>query len=457
MRISILNAILAAALMTLGSAFADSKVAIGCNHNDSANSGFEFSDGVPNPSKTDAATDAKFTIVDGKADEAGGGLEKLHDGQLPDDQDEPSENFFFSAGSNGGRLQVDLNHAIEVKEVNTYSWHPGSRGPQNYNLYAAEGTESGFNAKPKRDTAPDSCGWKLIATIDTRSQGKGGQFGVSISSTNGTLGKFRYLLFDVSPTERNDAFGNTFFSEIDVIDADGESKSNSPATAAAGDFTIKSSDGSCTIDISTKDAPDLKDWAEHDLAPALADWYPKITDMLASTNYQAPTHFRVTLKPTKGVAFTSGREVVANSDWVKKGGRNAIGALVHEEVHVVQQYHSRSTPGWLQEGIPDYIRFFKYEPQSHGADLEWLRRTHQHDLRYNGSYRISANFLDWVVNHYDKDIIKQLNAVLRAGKYDDNIWKELTGKDVKDLGAEWVKDVEAQISAPQSGTSADKK
>jgi hypothetical protein len=30
-------------------------------------------------------------------------------------------------------------------------------------------------------------------------------------------------------------------------------------------------------------------------------------------------------------------------------------------------------PGWLVEGIPDYIRWFQYEPQSHGADASLFR------------------------------------------------------------------------------------
>jgi hypothetical protein len=41
---------------------------------------------------------------------------------------------------------------------------------------------------------------------------------VSISDTDGALGKYRYLLFDVSSTENDDDFGNTFYSEIDVIE-----------------------------------------------------------------------------------------------------------------------------------------------------------------------------------------------------------------------------------------------
>src|SRR5262245_8695133 len=66
------------------------------NHNESATSAFKFKD-VPSPSKTDAAKDAKFTIVDGERDENGGDLDKLNNGKTPTEEDQPEENFFFNA------------------------------------------------------------------------------------------------------------------------------------------------------------------------------------------------------------------------------------------------------------------------------------------------------------------------------------------------------------------------
>jgi len=66
---------------------------------------------------------------------------------------------------------------------------------------------------------PETCGWQLIATVDTQpAKGEiGGQYGVSISNTRGSLGKFRYLMFSCFATEMDDAFGNTFYSEVNVI------------------------------------------------------------------------------------------------------------------------------------------------------------------------------------------------------------------------------------------------
>jgi hypothetical protein len=44
-----------------------------------------------------------------------------------------------------------------------------------------------------------------------------GQYGVSITTENGVLGKYRYLLFDSIPAEDDDPWGNTYFSKINVI------------------------------------------------------------------------------------------------------------------------------------------------------------------------------------------------------------------------------------------------
>src|SRR5215475_6885456 len=177
------------------------KTAVNHNPNENATSAFKFKD-VPSPSKTDAAKDGKFTIVDGERDENGGDVDKLHDGKTPTEEDQPEENFFFNAGTPGGRLLVDLGKVIEVRQINTYSWHPNTRGPQVYKLYASDGSVADFNPKPK-GIDPEKGGWKLIANIDTRPKDGigGGQYGVSISDSAGFIGKFRYLLLDISKTE----------------------------------------------------------------------------------------------------------------------------------------------------------------------------------------------------------------------------------------------------------------
>ena len=214
-RVAFLIAILVS--FTLVSA---SQVKITVDHNtgSAATSAFKFKR-VPSPVKYNAATTAKLTLVVGRADGNSAGLKALTDGILPENDDDPSANFFFNAGSDGGRFLLDLGSPTEITQVNTYSWHANSRGPQVYNLFASEGAGPGFNPTPDSRTDPATCGWKLIATVDTvPTQGEtGGQYGVSITDASGSLGKFRYLLFDSIPTEFDNPWGNTFFSEINVI------------------------------------------------------------------------------------------------------------------------------------------------------------------------------------------------------------------------------------------------
>lgn len=419
------------------------------SHHSEGTASFTFTN-VPAPSKNDAATGAKFTLLNGDGDSNGGGTEQLRDGKLPTEADEPSRNFFFAAGSDGGRILIELDHLTEVEQVNTYSWHPDSRGPQVYKLYATDGTATNFNSRPFRGINPENFGWKLIASVDTRSKG-GGQHGVSISGSKGILGKYRSLLFDFMPTETDDDFGNTFYSEIDVVERNVPAE---PAVAAAeAPFSIKSADGYCGIIIDTAKSPELREWAEQKLAPVLAEWYPKIVALMGSEGFSAPKSFSVVIRPGNGVAATSGTRITANSTWLKgelKG--EALGALIHEVVHVVQQYgggrrNGSRAPGWLVEGIPDYIRFFKYEPQSHGADIVWLRGRRNTDLNYDRLYRISANFLDYVIGRYDRDqsLLIKVNAACREGRYTDEFWKEFTGKPLAELNDEWKAEVKKQL------------
>ncbi|HWD92604.1 MAG TPA: basic secretory protein-like protein [Verrucomicrobiae bacterium] len=425
---------------------AEVKVTVGHNEGDAASAAFKFKN-VPSPAAHNAATSAKFSVVAGEMDPASGGLSKLNDGKLPTEEDQPDENFFFNEGSPGGRLVADLGSAISIKQINTYSWHPSTRGPQIYKLYGSDGTDKDFNAAPTNGVNPESCGWKHIVSVSTKSKGEGedgGQYGVSIADTDGAIGKYRYLLFDTLATEHDDDFGNTFYGEINVIDAS-TSGDKADAGSATDSFKVKTADGKCEITIDTTGAPELRDWAKDSLAPVMADWYPKIVALLPSEGYEAPTHFSITLKPVQGVAYTAGTRVVANSEWLgKELHGEAVGSLVHEMVHVVQQFHGRN-PGWLVEGSADYVRWFKYEPQSHGADIVWMKKRRNFTPHYNDSYRITADFLNWVSDKYDGKIVTEMDAAMRAGKYNEDLWKQYTGKTLTELGDEWKSQIEAQL------------
>ncbi|MBI1177089.1 hypothetical protein GC207_06575 [bacterium] len=424
--------------------------------------GFRFPT-IPSPAQNDAATTAKFEIVDGRPDPNSSRLETLHDGLAPDAPDSPAQNFFFAAGTDGGRLRIDLGKILPIKEINTYSIHPGSRGPQAYRLFASSGSGTNFNATPSRPLDPSTCGWQLMATVDTRREADepGGQFGVSISDPNQSLGTFRYLLFDISQTESSDPFGNTFFSEIDVVDT-----TTSPHVIEAAKAPLpkrirsefKTVDGKNQITIDTTAAPDLTEWADKVLKPVVQTWYPKIITLLPSEGFFAPESVSIVFRPGINVpAFTSGHRITCSADWFRENLQGeAAGSVVHELVHVVQQYRrargSARVPGWLVEGIPDYIRWYLYEPETRGAEIP-SRNLSQ--ARFDASYRVSANFLNWVVSNYDRDLVRKINAAARDGHYRESIWQNLTGRTVQELGTEWKRALE-KMADTNSAARSDK-
>ena len=442
------------------------------------NPGPEFKlENVPPPSKNDAAGKATITLVDGSRDGNGGEVAVLNDGVVPRADDEPRANFFFAAGTEGGRLLVDLGAAVEVKQVNTYSWHPGTRGPQVYTLFGSDGSAADFNARPGRDTKPEAAGWKQIAAVDSRPKegDPGGQYGVSVADPAGTLGKFRYLLLDVAPTEKEDGFGNTFYSEIDVVDAAAAEapvaatpgrnrggggnrmvwETTGPADPNGPPPTVAKTEAGQEITFDYSEAPELKDWVETKLKPVCVKWYPVIVGMLPSDKFEAPKKFSIAFrKEYRGVAAAAGTRINCSIAWFKQNLEGeALGAVVHEMVHVVQQYRfargANRNPGWLVEGVADYIRWFNYEPESARP------RPRADRANYNDSYRTTGHFLDYLSKKYDKDIVKKLNAAMREGRYSEGLWKDITGKAAEELGQEWKRTLPGGDAAPAAGRPKD--
>ena len=240
-------------------------------------------------------------------------------------------------------------------------------------------------------------------------------------------------------------------------------------------------DVSVEIVIDSSKVPELADWCEKDLRPALVKWWPLIVADLPSNGFTPPAKFTVVIDPSyNGVAATGGTRVVVSPAWIKGQmvrlpWNEAVGSVIHEEVHVVQQYGYGSrrggtpNPVWLVEGVADYIRWFKYEPEDkrphpnpvvrvagggggrgrgrgRGAQTQPATQPVQaqapaqpttRPANYTDSYRTTAAFLNWVADKYDHEIVVKLNASMREGRYRPELWSYYTGKSVEDLWAEY--------------------
>ena len=182
----------------------------------------------------------------------------------------------------------------------------------------------------------------------------------------------------------------------------------------------------------TSGAPELAAWTKQNIVYVVREWYPKLVEMFPSEGWKASRKikFRFT-NEADYPAYASANCVTLGRPWFKKNPED-IGCIIHELFHVIQGGY-RNSPEWLTEGIPDYVRFYLFEPESHGCDMV-LRSA---EARYDGKYRVSANFLDFVERRHP-GVVKELNALCRQGKYDEETyWKKRTGKTVKELETEW--------------------
>ncbi len=420
------------ALTLAGGDEARGAVVVAVDHNGpEATAPFHFP-AVPGP-RRNSAQGALFQVIDGTASESGGGLDVLHDGELPDGSDQPEANFFFTDGEEGGVFTVDLHKAIPIKEVATYSRHTDTRAPQVYKLYGSDGSQAGFEPAPKPPLDPARGGWKLLATVDTRPKFAmaGGAYGVSITDGSGALGTFRYLLFVVSPTETADPFGNTFFSEINVLNRDEPTDGAALPALVNGKKTTEYDQKGLHLTIKSDD-PTFDPRETERLMQTFFAVYPR---MMAEYNPNASRQVLISIERRyHGVAATEGARIHMNPAWFHQQPED-LDVVTHEGMHIVQAY-KQWDPAWLREGIADYAR---YQFGVNNTAARWSLPNYDPGQSYQDAYRVTARFLAWLEKRVKPGIVKALDKSMRDGTYEPETWVKLTGKDVDKLWSDYGK------------------
>jgi hypothetical protein len=204
-----------------------------------------------------------------------------------------------------------------------------------------------------------------------------------------------------------------------------------------------------TVRLDVSETPDLESWGN--TAKTLCEeWYPKLVALLPSEGFEPADTVRLRFsKDMRGVAATGGTRITVAASYVRKA-TNDFGMVIHELVHVVQAYPSAkegcTKPGWLVEGIADYIRLTHFEPQAGRP------RINPDKASYRDAYKTTAIFLEWAEVKYDKDLVKKLNAPLRAGTFKMGAFKECTGKDVDELWKEFADSLRAGQARPRNNS-----
>ncbi len=159
--------------------------------------------------------------------------------------------------------------------------------------------------------------------------------------------------------------------------------------------------------------------------------YPKEAAMYNKHTAKKVTFF---MDPAyDGVAATGNDTVRFNPEWFRKHPDD-IDVVTHEAMHIVQAYSETEAPGWITEGIADYVRY-KMGVDNVGAG--WKLPDYNAKQNYDNSYRVTARFFVWIEQHYNKDFVKQLDDVMRRHTYTDDFAKGHTGKTFAELWAEY--------------------
>ncbi|MCH5718484.1 basic secretory family protein [Niabella hibiscisoli] len=99
------------------------------------------------------------------------------------------------------------------------------------------------------------------------------------------------------------------------------------------------------------------------------------------------------------VAAASGGVIKVNPEWMIKNPED-LDVVTHEAMHIVQSYPGWAGPGWITEGIADYVR---HKLGVNNAASKWSLPALTDKHKYTDAYRVTARFFVWV----EKTIIKR--------------------------------------------------
>jgi len=189
------------------------------------------------------------------------------------------------------------------------------------------------------------------------------------------------------------------------------------------------------------DSPKLVEWGKT-AKTMIEEWHQRTANLIPTKGFDAPAEVWLKIrKSNRGIAGTSGGSITVSSGWIEKHPED-IGCVYHEMVHVIQDYKGGG-PGWLVEGIADYLRWAIYE----GKSQDWFPFTDK-SQGYKDSYRVAGGFFLWLETDACPGIVNKLNSAVRKRSYKDESWFEkATGRTIDSLWADYIKD----RKKPESG------
>ncbi|GAA0166745.1 hypothetical protein LIER_21831 [Lithospermum erythrorhizon] len=129
-----------------------------------------------------------------------------------------------------------------------------------------------------------------------------------------------------------------------------------------------------------------------------------------------------------GVAYAINNEIHFSARYINGYSgdlkKEFSGVVYHEMTHIWQWNGNGEAPGWLIEGIADYVRLRGGYAPSH-----WVKPGGGN--KWDQGYDVTAHFLDYC-NGLNNGFVAQLNGKMRSG-YSDHFFVDLLGKSVGQL------------------------
>ena len=185
------------------------------------------------------------------------------------------------------------------------------------------------------------------------------------------------------------------------------------------------------VQLHTETAPDARAFAKR--AKELVDeFYPKLYAEFDTKDGPAPlTNIHLWFRAMDGVAHATNRnEIHISEKWVTKQSPDDYGMVVHELFHLVQAY-TGGGEGWLTEGLADYVRHRRFEPQAVWAKPD------PDKAKYTDAYKTTALFLEWLEAR-KPGLVLALNATSRTRDPVREVFKRETGQDVDALWRDYA-------------------
>ncbi|MEY4402941.1 MAG: hypothetical protein RIR91_976 [Verrucomicrobiota bacterium] len=160
----------------------------------------------------------------------------------------------------------------------------------------------------------------------------------------------------------------------------------------------------------------------------IQEWEPKVAAVLGTAEAKRPKQLTVRFKDMDGVAYWDGKAITVSTRYAAKHPDDVM-LVVHELTHVLQGY--RKIPGWMTEGLADYVRFGIAEGGKFGIRLDPVKN------KPRDSYRVTG-YLILQAEKAHPGLVKKLHLAGVSGGDVEKVWAEHCGQTIDESWAEAV-------------------